>query len=152
MTKRKKAERCLEREAFLNLLHLADELTGQLVELLRPSELSATQYNVLRILRGAGEEGMPCGMIGDRMITREPDMTRLLDRLEKRALIRRARQTDDRRVVKAFLTKEGAGILQPLDEPVLELHKQQLGGLGKQRLAALVEILEEVRGGIESGQ
>jgi len=145
-----KRVRILEQEVFLNLLRVADRLTGQLAELLKPFDLSPTQYNVLRILRGAGEEGMACGMIGERMITREPDMTRLLDRMEKRGLIRRERQTEDRRVVKAFLTAAGAKVLLPLDEPVLALHARQFAGVGKERLAELVGIIEEVRQGIEN--
>src|SRR5207244_6424829 len=88
-----------EQEAALNLRKTCDTLAALEAETLRPTELSPTQYNVLRILRGAGE-ALPCGEIAARMITREPDMTRLLDRLEKRGLLSRARQQSDRRVVK----------------------------------------------------
>src|SRR2546421_11590448 len=93
----------VEQEVFLNVLRTADVLTTKLEAILKPFGLSPTQYNVLRILRGAGEAGLACGRIAERMITRDPDVTRLLDRLENCGLIRRARQTDDRRVVKGFI-------------------------------------------------
>src|SRR3954467_10234095 len=102
----------VEQEVFLNVLRTADVLTYRLEAFLKPFGLSPTQYNVLRILRGAGDEGLACGRIAERMITRDPDITRLLDRLEKRNLIRRARQTDDRRVVKGFITAEGSALLK----------------------------------------
>ena len=90
----------LEQEAFLNLVRTADALSRRFEEVSKGTGLSATQYNVLRILRGAGTDGLPCGQVIERMITRDPDMTRLLDRLEKRDLIARSRDTCDRRVVR----------------------------------------------------
>src|SRR6266849_6704672 len=101
---------------------------------------SATQYNVLRILRGA-PEGLPCGEIASRMITRDPDVTRLLDRLEKRGLISRCRETKDRRTVMARITQEGLKLLTRLDEPVQADHRKQLGHLGRERLRTLTELL-----------
>ena len=103
-----------------------------------------TQYNVLRILRGA-PEGCTCGEIAKRMITREPDITRLLDRLEKRGLISRCRQTDDRRVVLTRITPEGLELLAGLDEPVQTAHRSQLGHLGRERLRTLVDLLRACR-------
>jgi DNA-binding MarR family transcriptional regulator len=141
-----KAFRSAEEEALLNVLRTADYLERGLSELFRRFELSGTQYNVLRILRGAGEHGLSCQECAARMITREPDVTRLFDRLEKRALIRRQRSTEDRRVVKTFLTGPGAQVLSELDAPVEELNKQQMRKLTPQDLARLIELLEKIRG------
>jgi len=127
------------------LVKAADTLALQIEQLLKVSGLSATQYNVLRILRGAEPQGLPCGAIGERMISHDPDMTRLLDRMEKRGLISRARQTDDRRVIKTRITPEGLALLKSLDQPVRELHKRQFHHLPAARLKALAELLEEVR-------
>lgn len=135
-----------EEEAFLNVLRTAEALSQRLTELLRPHELSPTQYNVLRILRGAGEAGLPCGEIAARMITRDPDVTRLVDRLGKRGLATRARDAGDRRVVTIRITPEGRTICDLLDEPIARLHEEQLGRIGRKRLEALVELLEEARG------
>ena len=112
--------------------------------MLKAAELSANQYNVLRILRGA-LDGLPCGEISNRMITRDPDITRLLDRLEKRSLISRSRQIRDRRMVMAKITPEGMDLLAKLDEPVREAHRSQLGHLGRERLRALTELLQVSR-------
>ncbi len=114
------------------------------MQVLKAGQLSATQYNVLRILRGT-PEGLPCGEIGARMITRDPDITRLLDRLEARQLISRCRETEDRRMVMARITPEGLDLLAGLDEPVVEAHLRQLGHLGKNRLKTLTELLEAAR-------
>ena len=97
---------CPEEAAFLDLLRTTDMLSRGLVRVLKSEDVSPTQYNVLRILRGA-PDGLPCGEIANRMITRDPDITRLLDRLEKRGLISRCRETKDRRTVMARITPEG---------------------------------------------
>src|SRR4029077_21145475 len=110
-------EACPEEAAFLELLRTTDQLSRGLVPLLKAAQLSPTQYNVLRILRGA-LEGLPCGEIGQRMITRDPDITRLLDRLEKRGLIARWRYSKDRRTVLARITPEGLKMLDRLAGPV----------------------------------
>src|SRR6266550_7725284 len=107
---------CPEEAAFLDLLRTTDMLSRGLVQVLKAEDLSATQYNVLRILRGA-PDGLPCGEIANRMITRDPDITRLLDRLEKRGFISRSRESKDRRTVTARLTSEGYALLARLDEP-----------------------------------
>jgi DNA-binding MarR family transcriptional regulator len=132
---------CPEEAAFLDLLRATDRLSRGLVAVLKTEDLSGNQYNVLRILRGA-IEGLPCGEIGNRMITRDPDITRLLDRLEKRGLISRSRETRDRRMVMARITPSGLKLLGRLDEPVLEAHRKQLGHLGRERLRALTELLQ----------
>lgn len=136
----------VEERIFLGLLKAADSLGQQAEQLTRKAELTGTQYNVLRILRGAGQEGLPCRGIGDRMITHDPDITRLLDRLEKRGLITRQRQTDDRRVVKTRITLRGLELLKPLDQPMRDLHKRQFRHMAGARLKALHDLLEEIRG------
>jgi DNA-binding MarR family transcriptional regulator len=137
--------RSLEQAVFLNLQKAADLLMSEVAQALRPAELSPTQYNVLRILRAAGREGLACGRIAERMLTREPDMTRLLDRLEKRKLIERWRDTEDRRVVRGRISADGLNLLKGLDEQVLALHRDQLGHLSKDKLRTLANLLESVR-------
>jgi DNA-binding MarR family transcriptional regulator len=134
----------LEQEAALNLRRTCEALAAFEAETFRATELSPTQYNVLRILRGAGEP-LPCGEIASRMITREPDMTRLLDRLEKRGLLSRQRQHADRRVVLINITSKGLEMLSGLDDIVRDTHKRQLGHLGERRLKQLIELLEQAR-------
>lgn len=133
-----------EEAAFVDLLRTTDLLSRHLAPVLKAEDLSSTQYNVLRILRGA-LDGLPCGEIGSRMITRDPDITRLLDRLEKRALISRRRDTEDRRTVLTRITAEGLKTLARLDEPVQAAHRQLLGHLGRARLQALAELLRLAR-------
>jgi DNA-binding MarR family transcriptional regulator len=135
----------LEERVFLGLLKTADALGQQAEQLTRTAELTGTQYNVLRILRGAGSEGLACRGIGDRMITHDPDITRLLDRLEKQGFITRERQKDDRRVVKARITARGLELLKPLDQPMRDLHKRQFRHMVGPRLKTLYDLLEEIR-------
>jgi DNA-binding MarR family transcriptional regulator len=132
----------VEQEALLNLVRTADVLAGQIAETLKPFALSATQYNVLRILRGAGQDGLPCGEVAARMITRDPDVTRLLDRMEKRKLISRSREKKDRRVVCARITETGRKLLAELDPIVLAAHRKQLGHMTADQLRQLIELLE----------
>jgi DNA-binding MarR family transcriptional regulator len=136
----------LENRVFVALLQAADFLAQQAEQLLKAAGLTGAQYNVLRILRGAEPEGLPCRGIGDRMISHDPDMTRLLDRLEKRSLITRVRQTDDRRVIKARITPQALSLLKTLDQPVRELHKRQFRHMPSARLKLLSGLLGEVRG------
>ena len=116
----------------------------RVAQLLKAEDLSSTQYNVLRILRGA-PEGLACGEIGNRMITRDPDITRLLDRLEKRGLVSRCRETKDRRMVLTRITDKGLELLARLDEPVQEAHRAQLGHLGREGLQSLVDLVRRAR-------
>jgi len=138
---------CPEEVVFLDLLRTTDILSRGLVTVLKTEDLSANQYNVLRILRGS-PHGLPCGEIASRMITRDPDITRLLDRLKKRGLISRCRETKDRRMVMARITPHGFKLLARLDEPVEETHRKQLGHLGSERLRALAELLYAARSGV----
>ncbi len=128
----------------MDLVRTTDMLSRGLVTVLKTEDVSSTQYNVLRILRGS-PDGLPCGEIASRMITRDPDVTRLLDRLEKRGLISRCRETKDRRMVMARITPGGLRLLDRLDEPIQEAHRRQLGHMGKERLHALAELLEAAR-------
>src|SRR5579859_758771 len=135
----------LEEQVSVLILRAADYVGQQTEEILKPHGLTGTQYNVLRILRGAGPEGLPCKSVGCRMISHDPDMTRLLDRMEKRGLIARERQKDDRRVVKARITPHGLALLKPLDQPMRDLHKRQFRHMAAARLKALCDLLEEIR-------
>ncbi len=137
----------LEAEAYLSLQRAADALLREVEQTLKPAGLSPTQYNILRILRGTGPGGLACREIGCRMITRDPDITRLLDRLVARGLVRRARERNDRRVVKTTITAEGLRILKELDEPVSSLHRRQLRHMDRRRLRLLVRLLEQAREG-----
>ena len=131
----------LQEEAFLALQRTADQLQGRVAEMLKPYGLSPTQYNALRILRGAGDSGLACSEIGERMINRDPDITRLLDRLQRRGLVRRARDRQDRRVIMAHITAAGSKLLKDLDRPVEEFQQRLLGGLRQQQLKDLVRLL-----------
>jgi len=133
-----------EEDAFVDLLRTCDLLSRGLAHLLKTEDLSPTQYNVLRILRGS-PAGLPCGEIASRMITRDPDVTRLLDRLEKRVLISRSRDSKDRRAVVTRITPDGLKLLERLDGPIQEGHRKQLGHLGRERLAELTELLAVAR-------
>lgn len=135
----------LEAGVFISLQKTADALGLEAMQLLKPHGLTGTQYNVLRILRGSEPSGLACSAIGERMISHDPDMTRLLDRMEKRGLITRARQSDDRRVVKTRITAAGLRLLKSLDQPVRELHTRQFSHMPAARLKSLAELLEEVR-------
>jgi DNA-binding MarR family transcriptional regulator len=137
----------LEDHVFVALVKAADTLALQAEQLLKASGLSATQYNVLRILRGAEPAGLACRAIGDRMISHDPDITRLLDRMEKRGLITRERQTDDRRVVKTRITPAGLAALKTLDAPVREMHKAQFAHISATKLKTLSELLSELQSG-----
>jgi DNA-binding MarR family transcriptional regulator len=115
---------------------------------LRKTErISPSQYNLLRILRGAGADGRTMREISDRMINRDPDVTRLADGMVKLGLVRRMRDTDDRRVVKLFITEKGLEMLARLDDAVEEFLKQALGGLGPKRLKQLRDLLSDARAG-----
>jgi len=140
----------LEEEVMLNLLRTADRLMGRLEGALKPSGLTPTQYNVLRILRGVSPQGIACQEIARRMITRDADLTRLLDRLESHGLVHRQRQQDDRRVVHATITEAGLSLLAELDGVALATNKETLGHLGTDRLSLLLELLEEARDRAES--
>ena len=133
----------VEAEAFIQVVRTADGLVRNLDLLLKRHKLTFTQYNALRILRGAGGAGASGRDVADRMINAQPDVTRLLDRLEKRGLIQRCRADQDRRFVKAWITPGGLDMLAGLDKPVTDLHRQQFAALTKEELAQLKVALEK---------
>ena len=143
-TRSGKTSASLEEVIFVTLQRIADALGQQGEQLFKAHALTGAQYNVLRILRGAEPEGLACSNIADRMISHDPDMTRLLDRMEKRSLITRQRQLDDRRVVKTRITTQGLELLKTLDQPVQEVHKEQFRHMPATRLKALKELLDQV--------
>lgn len=143
--KQKRPFRSVQEEVALSLARTADAVSAPVGEVLRAASVSASQYNVLRILRGAGEAGLPCGEISERMVRRDPDLTRLLDRLEERGMVRRERGTQDRRVVLAFITDAGLQLLASLDEPIESTIKRTLAHVPVARLRTLLELLGEVR-------
>src|SRR5690606_22369881 len=134
-----------EEELYLSLVRTADVLGRGCHILLKDAGLSPPQYNVLRILRGAGEPGLPCGEIAARMVTRDPDVTRLLDRLEQRGLITRGRGTEDRRVVSARITATALDILERIDPLMQGLHQHQLGSLSPDEQNGLLGQLMRIR-------
>jgi DNA-binding MarR family transcriptional regulator len=135
----------LEEEAYLSLERTVDGLRRQLTELLKTHDLTPTQYNALRILRGAGVDGHQIGAIGERLVVQDPDIPRLVDRLEKRVWVIRQRQLNDRRCVRVSITKSGLKLIDGLDAPVQALHVEQLGALGPSNLRQLIKSLAVVR-------
>jgi DNA-binding MarR family transcriptional regulator len=135
----------LEEQTFVALLRTADRLQWHAAEMLKRHGLSPTQYNALRTLRGAGPEGLACSEVGNRMINRDPDITRLLDRLERRGLIQRSRELKDRRVIKTRITSAGLDLLKSLKSVVEEFQRQLLGHMGVERLQHLMRLLEVAR-------
>ena len=133
-----------EAAAFVALVRVASRFEQEMSDLLRPKGITPTQYNVLRILRGSEPAGLACGAVLDRLVARDPDITRLLDRLEKLQLVTRSRDQQDRRVVLTRITDEGRALLGELDAPVAELHRAQLGHLDPGDLGELTRLLEEV--------
>lgn len=143
--KQKRPFASVHEEVVLGLVRTADEVVARLTPVLRDANLSLSQYNILRVLRGAGDEGLPCGEIAERMVRRDPDLTRLLDRMEARGLVSRARGTADRRVVLSVITAEGRKLLLDLDEPIRRATRDALVHMESGRLELLRELLDEAR-------
>jgi len=139
--------RSREQEAYLALLRTTDALQTSVESKLSEFGLTGTQYNALRILRGAQPGGLPCSEIGERMITRDPDVTRLLNRLQKRGLVKRARAKTDRRVIYGKITPAGLKLLRQMDGPVEKHGLEILKHVGQEKLRRLIELLELVRAG-----
>ena len=135
----------LEEEALLSIARTAALLEHAGSEYLKPFGLTTTQYNVLRILRGAGENGLCRNEVGQRLVTPVPDVTRLLDRIEGSGLIVRHRGGDDRRFVTTRITEKGLKLLEKIDRHLPELHGRQLGHVAQARLRELINLLEDVR-------
>ncbi len=135
-----------EEEALLNLIRTSGFIQQRQAEFFKQFGLTATQYNILRILRGAGKDGVTCSQAAERMVTADPDITRLLDRLEARGLLRRERDTNDRRVVLSRITPEGLALLKSIDKPLAESVRGLAGHVERKKLEQLIGILEELRG------
>jgi DNA-binding MarR family transcriptional regulator len=133
-------------EATIAILRTADVVRGRLAEVIEPSGVTLQQYNVLRILRGSSPDPLPTLEIGERLIERVPGVTRLLDRLEEKRLVRRERCADDRRRVHCWITEEGLALLAALDEPVDRVDRECLAALTDGQLQLLIESLDIVRG------
>lgn len=134
-----------ELAAYLELLVTQDQLLSEVTALFAGYDLTPQQYNVLRILRGGDAGGLPCQVIGERMIQRVPDVTRLVDRLEAAKLVERARTPEDRRIVLVRITAAGRNVLAALDAPVDALHKKQFASLAPAELAELQRLLQKAR-------
>ena len=135
----------LEEEVFLEILRTSETVSRWIAEALRPSELSAPQFNVLRILKGAGPDGLQCGRIAERMVNHDPDLTRLLDRLETRGMVEKTRGTKDRRVVNACITKDGLKAVDKATRDVRARLRDAMKPIGREQLEQLADLLESVR-------
>ena len=135
----------LEQEALLSLERTSAVLLHGLAETFKEVDITATQYNVLRILRGAGAAGLCRNDIRDRLVAQVPDVTRLLDRLEQAGLVERERDATDRRLVTTRITRSGLDMLEQLDVPVADAHKRQLGHMSRAQLRSLIELLDIAR-------
>lgn len=135
----------LQQEAYLNLWQTYDRLKSLEDDAFKQAGLSAQQYNTLRLLRSVHPDSMPTLVLGGRLISRAPDMTRLLDRLEKRGLLARERRAENRRVVEVRITAEGIKLLDDIHDSVQECHQLQLGHMNKKALSQLVELLKQAR-------
>jgi DNA-binding MarR family transcriptional regulator len=135
----------LQEEATLNIARTSAVLEHELGQTLKPFNVTPTQYNVLRILRGAGPAGLCRNEVGARLIRPVPDVTRLLDRMEELGLITRYRDEDDRRFVTTVIAEPGLGLLASLDPLIDAFHRERLAHLDENQLRAIVELLEVVR-------
>lgn len=135
----------LEHEAYLNVLRTSSALQDDVEMLLKPHGISGAQYNVLRILYGAGSDGLCRNAVRDRMLTRMPDMTRLLDRMEAAGLVERTRSDTDRRLVATHITAAGRKLVDGITAAMNDLHQRQLGHLSEQQLETLTQLLTLVR-------
>lgn len=143
--RQRKPFRSIYEEAALNIVRTAALLSADFEQIFKPYGLTGTQYNVLRILRGADEAGLCRNDVRDRLLTRMPDATRLLDRMEKAGLLSRAREQEDRRLVTTRLTKKGRQLVDDLDPIVARQHRERLGHLSDKQLATLNSLLTQAR-------
>lgn len=134
-----------QEEALLNLLRTADRLSHAMQRAIRPWGVTATQYNVLRILRGAGPDGLTCSEIGGRMLTSDPDITRLLRRLKALKLIRQHRDRRDRRIVRTMISEAGLKLLEEMDPAIMRTPDALLGHMSAEEIAGLTRLLERAR-------
>jgi DNA-binding MarR family transcriptional regulator len=139
----------VEEEAVLNIVRTAEVLQRTIADFLKEFDLSPTQYNVLRILRGAGAAGATCSQIGERLLTHDPDITRLLDRMEARELIARERSSTDRRAIVTRISEDGLALVDSIDSPIRTMTRLRMGKFGRDALARLIGELERVREAFE---
>src|SRR5688572_10007146 len=143
--KQSKPFNSLEQEAMLSI-HRTDAVLGYaIIETLKPFDITPTQYNVLRILRGAGPGGLCREDIRERLISQVPDVTRLLDRMEEAGLVGRERDSADRRLVNSRITETGLALLEKLDAPIAKAHEQQLGHMTRAELRTIITLLAKAR-------
>ena len=142
---RRRPPAAAEREAFLLVLRTGKELRQQVAAVLRPAGITTAKYDVLRLLRDAGGPGLPGSVLSDRLVEHDPDVTRLLDRLEASGWVERERDERDRRVVRARITRAGLALLRGLDDAVAAVHARQFAALARDELDALTALLERVR-------
>jgi DNA-binding MarR family transcriptional regulator len=135
----------VQEELWLNLSRTASALGHSVEQHLRPYGLSPTQYNVLRILRGAGPDGLCQADIGDRLVAQVPDVPRILDRMEKAGWVKRERGTEDRRVVMASLTERGAAVVGELDGPLVQMMAGMFEGMTQEDMQRLNDLLVAAR-------
>jgi DNA-binding MarR family transcriptional regulator len=143
--KMNKPFKSVEEEAILSIARTAAVIDHGGAEALKPFNLTITQYNVLRILRGAGSDGLCRNEVGERLVTKVPDVTRLLDRMEAAGLIVRQRGGEDRRFVATRITEKALKLLEKIDRELPAMHERLLGHVSQKRLRELIGILEEVR-------
>lgn len=135
----------IEDEVFINIIRTAEVFNRKQTEFLKNYDLTPSQFNVLRILRGAEPDGLICREIGERMVAFDPDVTKLLDRLEARDLIARQRQQKDRRVIAVRISEAGLKLLKKIDQPIIDFINNLLRHLGEKQLRALNELTEKAR-------
>ena len=143
--KQNKPFQSLQEEALLSITRTAAVLEHAVAQALRPHGITFTQYNVLRILRGAGQDGLCRQEVGERLVRRVPDVTRLLDRMEESGLIARRRGKDDRRYVATYITAKGLGLLADIDGAICDIHQRQVGHVDVRSLKLLIDVLAKVR-------
>ncbi len=143
--KQRKPFSSVAQEALLGLVRTTDLVRRQLTAFIEPHGITLQQYNVLRILRGGGEEGVPTLEVADRMVEQTPGITRLLDRLEAKGFVKRQRCEKDRRQHLCWITPKGAALLEKLDQPVIELGEQIIKGLNHEERLTLIRVLDALR-------
>ncbi len=148
--KQRKPFQSRAQEATVGLLRTADTVRREIARVVEPHGITLQQYNVLRVLRGAGALGLPTLEIAARMVEQAPGITRLLDRLEAKKLVRRKRCAEDRRQVLCFIVPEGLELLARLDDPMLQGDATVLGGLSRSALDGLIQSLDAVRAKVEA--
>ncbi len=146
----KSQERPEEMKLIVEMMKAVEALRSAADEVLQKFDLTDPQFNVLCILRGGGEEGVTCQKVSDKLIKRDADITRLLDRLEKRGLCIRERSTQDRRVVYARITPAGKELVEAAIPPFEEMHRRHIAFLGEERMSLIREAMREIRQTVDS--